>query len=291
MMLQQTTVAAVIPYYETFTRRWPDVSALAAAADEDVMAAWAGLGYYSRARSLLKAARFVVTQCGGHFPRSEEELRQLPGVGPYTAAAIVAIAYGKHAVVVDGNVERVMARYHAVSTPLSEAKANLRALAASHTPTDRAGDYAQAVMDLGATICTPRAPKCLLCPIAERCAGKLDPARYPARAIKAVKPQRSDSAYWLESNGTVLLIRRPPKGLLGGMRALPVGEPPVEGEWHYAATIQHVFTHFALTLAVHRLTVAKPVESLDGQWWPVNDIANAGLPSVFRKAALAVLEN
>ncbi len=284
IMLQQTTVAAVIPYFNAFLARWPSVAALAAADDADVMAAWAGLGYYSRARSLLKAARVVVTAHGGTFPADEAALLKLPGVGPYTAAALASIAFGQRAVVVDGNVERVMARYHAVETPLAHAKAELRILAEQHTPTIRAGDYAQAVMDLGATICTPRSPKCLLCPINTGCTAKLDPTRYPVRAAKQAKPQRTDTAYWLQHDGKVLLIRRPPRGLLGGMRALPVGEPPIDGDWRYAGTIQHVFTHFALTLSVQVLLTPNP-ESLDGTWWPVNDMANAGLPSLFKKAA------
>ena len=290
IMLQQTTVAAVIPYFESFTARWPNSIALAAADDADVMAAWAGLGYYSRARNLLKCVRALVAEHGGAFPGDEAVLIKLPGVGPYTAAAVAAIAFGKRAVVVDGNVERVMARYHAVETVLPEAKAELRALAASHTPEARAGDYAQAVMDLGATVCTPRAPKCVLCPIAPGCAGKIDPTRYPARAAKSLKPQRTDTAYWLEHDGCVFLVRRPPNGLLGGMRALPVGQPPVDGEWRDAGTIQHVFTHFTLTLAVRTARVVVS-ESLDGEWWPVNDIANAGLPSLFLKAAVRAMES
>jgi A/G-specific adenine glycosylase len=288
IMLQQTTVAAVIPYFESFTVRWPSVDALAAADEADVMAAWAGLGYYSRARSLIKCARAVVAEHGSVFPSDEAALLKLPGIGLYTAAAITAIAFGKHAVVVDGNVERVMARYHAVEIPLPKAKTELRALADSHTPVARAGDYAQAVMDLGATICTPRSPKCLICPINEGCKGKDDPTRYPARVTKAAKPQRTDIAYWLEYEGKVFLIRRPNQGLLGGMRALPVGAPPMAGAWQEAGSISHIFTHFALTLSVKILRAAPP-ESLDGAWWPVDDISKAGLPSVFMKAAIRVL--
>ncbi len=290
IMLQQTTVAAVVPYFETFIARWPNIAALAAADDADVMTAWAGLGYYSRARNLLKCVRVVVAEHNGVFPGDEATLITLPGVGPYTAAAIAAIGFGQRAVVVDGNVERVMARYHAVTTVLPAVKVELRALATSHTPDARAGDYAQAVMDLGATICTPRAPKCVLCPIAQGCAGKADPTRYPARAAKTPKPQRTDTAYWLEHHGCVFLLRRPPNGLLGGMRALPVGEPPVNGAWRDAGTIQHVFTHFALTLSVQTLRITAP-ESLDGEWWPVDDIANAGLPSLFLKAAVRAMES
>jgi A/G-specific adenine glycosylase len=232
----------------------------------------------------------VVSEHSGAFPADETALLKLPGIGPYTAAAMTAIAFGKRAVVVDGNVERVMARYHAVEVALPEARTHLRALADVHTPEVRAGDYAQAVMDLGATICTPRVPKCLLCPINAACAGKLNPTHYPLRAVKQPKPHRSDTAYWLQADDAVFLIRRPPQGLLGGMRALPVGTPPIEGDWQYAGTIQHVFTHFSLTLSVHVLRVPT-TESLDGVWWPVNDIATAGLPSVFVKAATRATES
>jgi A/G-specific adenine glycosylase len=290
VMLQQTTVAAVIPYFRRFTDRWPDLAALAGADDADVMAAWAGLGYYARARSLLACARAVIADFGGAFPRDEAALLTLPGVGPYTAAAIASIAYGLRAVVVDGNVERVMARYHAVVTKMPAAKAELRAFADQHTPEHRGGDYAQAVMDLGATICTPKAPRCLLCPLAQDCAGKAEPTRYPLRLAKAPRPHRIDNAYWLEQDDRVLLIRRPPKGLLGGMRALPTGAPPVDGDWQSAGTIEHVFTHFALTLSVftlHDLASAK----VAGEWWPVIDIHAAGLPSVFRKAAARAMES
>lgn len=290
IMLQQTTVAAVIPYFEAFTARWPDVHVLAAADDADVMAAWAGLGYYSRARNLLKCARAVVNEHGGTFPPDEGTLAMLPGIGPYTAAAIAAIAFDQRAVVVDGNVERVMSRLYALATPLPKAKPELRRLAAEQTPAHRSGDYAQAVMDLGATICTPRSPKCMLCPISSACAGRDAPERYPARAPKQPKPQRSDTAYWLTHQGQVLLIRRPPKGLLGGMRALPTGaHPPIAGDWVAAGAVTHVFTHFALTLRIEKLALATR-DALDGEWWPVDDIARAGLPSLFRKAATRAME-
>lgn len=291
IMLQQTTVAAVQPYFDLFVTRWPTIGALAAAADSEVMTAWAGLGYYSRARNLLKCARLIATDFGGQFPEEEAVLQTLPGVGPYTAAAIRAIAFGQHAVVVDGNVERVMARLHAVETPMPNAKTELRGLAARHTPAERTGDYAQAVMDLGATICTPQSPKCLLCPIALQCDGKIDPSKYPRRAPKTAKPQREDTAYWLTAGDQVLLIRRPPRGLLGGMRALPVGDtPPIAGAWIDAGQVSHVFTHFALTLQVKKCIVDRQ-EALDGEWWPVEEIANAGLPSLFRKAASRAMES
>ncbi len=290
IMLQQTTVAAVIPYFEAFIARWPTVAMLAAADDADVMAAWAGLGYYSRARNLLKCARMVVDVFGGVFPSGEADLIRLPGVGPYTAAAVAAIAYGARAVVVDGNVERVMARLHQVTTPLPHARAELRQLAAHYTPPDRAGDYAQALMDLGATICKPRAPRCELCPISAHCGGSDDPTRYPVRATKRVKPQRTDTAFWLTHECAVFLVTRPPNGLLGGMRALPVGLPPVAGDWQSVGTVNHIFTHFALTLTVKRLAVDKLAAPLDGVWWPVKEIERAGLPSVFSKAAQRAME-
>jgi A/G-specific adenine glycosylase len=290
IMLQQTTVAAVQPYFNAFVARWPNVAALAAADDADVMSAWAGLGYYSRARNLLTCARAVVETFGGVFPSDEAMLLSLPGVGPYTAAAIASIAFGQRAVVVDGNVERVMARLHAVEAPLPAAKPILRQLADQHTPDVRAGDYAQAVMDLGATICTPRAPKCLICPISSRCAATTDPTRYPVRAPKAAKPKRTDTAYWLTRDDRVLLIRRPPRGLLGGMRALPVGDaPPIAGDWREAGQVEHVFTHFALTLSI-KICTTESTQGLDGEWWPVEDIINAGLPSLFQKAAIRAME-
>jgi len=290
IMLQQTTVAAVIPYFEAFTARWPTVAMLAAADDADVMAAWAGLGYYSRARNLLKCARMVVDAFDGVFPSGEADLIRLPGVGPYTAAAVAAIAYGACAVVVDGNVERVIARLHQVTTPLPHARGELRQLAAHHTPPDRAGDYAQALMDLGATICKPRAPRCELCPISAHCGGSDDPTRYPVRATKRVKPHRTDTAFWLTHECAVFLVTRPPNGLLGGMRALPVGLPPVAGDWQSVGTVNHIFTHFALTLTVKRLAVDKRAAPLDGVWWPVKEIERAGLPSVFSKAAQRAME-
>ena len=191
VMLQQTTVAAVIPYFDHFTQRWPTVADLAAAEDADVMGAWAGLGYYARARNLLKCARAVAAE-GGRFPGTEADLAQLPGIGPYTAAAVAAIAFGRRAVVVDGNVERVMARIHDVETPLPDAKSLLRELADAATPDTRPGDYAQAVMDLGATVCTPRSPSCGICPWADGCAARKagTAAALPRKRPKAPKPIR-----------------------------------------------------------------------------------------------------
>jgi A/G-specific adenine glycosylase len=293
VMLQQTTVAAVKPYFEAFTSRWPTVEALAAADDAELMAAWAGLGYYTRARNLLACARAVAGEHGGCFPDSEAELRKLPGIGRYTAAAIAAIAWGRRAVVVDGNVERVVSRLHAVETPLPAARSELYALTDRITPDERPGDFAQAMMDLGATICTPRRPRCLLCPVASACqayaAGQ--PKRYPLKAPKRARPHRHGFAYWLEHDGHVLLIRRPDKGLLGGMLALPTGpwaetavsQPPAETAWLPVGSVEHSFTHFSLTL--HLLRGQAPDRALPGTWWPIDRLAEAGLPTVFARAA------
>ncbi|MCT2558322.1 A/G-specific adenine glycosylase [Tsuneonella sp. YG55] len=295
VMLQQTTTAAVAPYYARFLERWPTVDALAAADDAEVMAAWAGLGYYSRARNLIAAARAVAAR--GGFPDSEGELRALPGVGIYIAAAVAAIAFGRRAVVVDANVERVVSRLFAISAPLPGVRGEIRRWTDAITPASRAGDFAQAMMDLGATICTPRDPRCLLCPISGDCAAREEgePARYPVRAAKKAKPLRRGTAFWVERNGAVWLVRRPGAGLLGGMRALPddgwsargdgAGERP--GDWRDAGVVRHGFTHFELELAVRASRSAEPVGP--GEWWPVSDLEAAGLPTVFAKAAVRAL--
>ncbi len=294
VMLQQTTVAAVKPYFARFTERWPTVDALADAPEEEVMAAWAGLGYYSRARNLVKAARAVVEL--GAFPDTEEGLRELPGLGAYTAAAVAAIAFGRRAVVVDANVERVVARLFAIDEPLPGARKAIRENADQVTPDSRAGDFAQAMMDLGATICTARDPKCLLCPLSPQCAGRAqgDPVRLPVKAPKKAKPVRQGCAYWIERGGAVWLVTRPGNGMLGGMRALPddgwharadgSGRPPVAGEWEHAGTVRHGFTHFTIELAVHR-SRGDAAPDGDGEWWPLDRLGEAGLPTLFRKAA------
>jgi A/G-specific adenine glycosylase len=283
VMLQQTTVAAVKPYFETFTTRWPTVAALAAAGDAEVMAAWAGLGYYARARNLLACARAVADEHGGVFPDNEAELLKLPGIGAYTAAAIAAIAFGRRAVVVDGNVERVIARLHALKAPLPQARPRIRALVDAMTPEEGAGDFAQAMMDLGATICTPRRPACGLCPLRRWCkafaAG--EPELYPVKAPKAARPHRYGTAFWLEHDGEVLLVRRPAKGLLGGMLALPE-DMPADAAWEEAGAVEHVFTHFSLTM---RLMCARTDRRPDGTWHPAGTIAEAGLPTLFAKLA------
>jgi A/G-specific adenine glycosylase len=280
IMLQQTTIAAVKPYFAAFVERWPDVSALANAEDDDVMAAWAGLGYYARARNLLACARSI----NGTFPQTETELRKLPGIGPYTAAAIASIAFGQRAVVVDGNVERVVARLFAVETALPAAKPELYRRTDSITPDARAGDFAQAMMDIGSTICTPRAPKCPVCPLRATCRAET-PETYPRKVPKAAKPERAGIALWITEADRVWLVRRPAKGLLGGMRALPSGgwdgrDCPEPGLM--LGVVTHGFTHFNLTLSVHKSSCALQP---GGEWWPIADIKNAGLPSVFMKAA------
>jgi A/G-specific adenine glycosylase len=261
VMLQQTTVAAVRGYFRRFIELWPTVADLARAEDAAVMGEWAGLGYYARARNLLACARAIATDHGGRFPDTETGLRALPGVGAYTAAAVAAIAFNRAAVVVDGNVERVIARLHAVTAELPGAKTELVALAARHTPASRPGDYAQAVMDLGATICTPRNPACGICPVNGLCnaralgiAGDL-----PRKAKKAAKSLRQGKVWVaVRTDGWLLLERRPTKGLLGGMSGFP-GDgwdgfgsdvPPVHSDWQNAGEVRHIFTHIDLRLAV-----------------------------------------
>ena len=291
VMLQQTTVAAVKPYFAAFTERWPTVEALAAAPEEDVMAAWAGLGYYSRARNLVKCARAVAEL--GAFPSSEKELRKLPGLGDYTAAAVAAIAFGKRAVVIDANVERVVARLFAIKEPLPSARKAIRARADTITPGERAGDFAQAMMDLGSSICTARDPKCLLCPLADECKGRKagDPARFPVKAPKKAKPLRKGRAWWIERDDAVWLVRREGTGMLGGMRALPDdgwsargdGQGGPEGE--PLGLVRHGFTHFDLELSVQRHDAAIG----EGEWWPLEKVGEAGLPTLFAKAARLAL--
>jgi A/G-specific adenine glycosylase len=309
VMLQQTTVATVRPRFEAWVARWPDFASLAAAEDADVMAAWAGLGYYARARNLVAAAKAVVADHGGAFPRTEAALRTLPGLGAYTAAAVAAIAFGERAVVVDANVERVVSRLFAIAEPLPAARPAIRAAADTITPDARAGDFAQAMMDLGSAICSPRRPRCLLCPLQPDCRAQAEgePDRYPVKAAKKAKPHRYGTIFWVErqappspEGGTeqqVLLVRRPPKGLLGGMRALPTGpwtdeppglaEAPVAADWTMQnATVEHGFTHFDLTLA---LAVANgDGHHPDGEWWPLDRLDEAGLPTLFAKAAKAL---
>ena len=297
VMLQQTTVPHAMPYFLTFTRRWPKVTDLAAAQDGEVMSAWAGLGYYARARNLLACARAVAGAHGGLFPETEAGLLSLPGVGAYTAAAVAAIAFDEPANAVDGNVERVVARLFAVETPLPAAKPELKRLALGLVRDERPGDWAQALMDLGATICRPREPLCDRCPVAGFCAALATgaPALYPRKSAKAERPRRYGIAYVATRRCQVALVRRPAKGLLGGMLALPTNEwaspppaasPPLRAEWRPAGEIDHVFTHFALTLTVMRAEVKGDFE---GAIWTPGATAGEGLPSVFLKALRAAL--
>lgn len=296
IMLQQTTVASVKPYFSAFTERWPTVEALAKADSEDVMAAWAGLGYYARARNLHACAKAIVADHGGRFPTTEIALRTLPGIGAYTGAAIAAIAFGESVTVIDTNVERVIARLHAIDVPLPKARSQIRAMAESLTPKTKAGDFAQAMMDLGATICTARKPDCSNCPIRFSCKADEtdDPALFPVTPPKKTKPMKRGTAFWLEQNGQVLLVRREPRGVLGGMRALPSGpwqeksagldQAPANIAWTPYGTVHHVFTHFTLELDIVggcALTKA----AFEGEWWPVDTIEDAGLPTLFAKAA------
>ncbi|MAQ36322.1 MULTISPECIES: A/G-specific adenine glycosylase [Thioclava] len=263
VMLQQTTVAAVRDYFRRFTERWPDVGALAAAEDGDVMAEWAGLGYYARARNLLKCARVVAGELDGRFPETAAELQKLPGIGPYTSAAIAAIAYDEPVAVVDGNVERVVSRLFSVETPLPGAKAELTELTAQITPEDRPGDFAQAMMDLGATICTPRNPACGICPLIDSCTARAAgiAETLPRKAPKKEKPTRRGFAYVaMNGQGDVLLERRPDKGLLGGTLGFPGSDwsdapspaPPMQADWTLSPVeVRHTFTHFHLILQVH----------------------------------------
>lgn len=302
VMLQQTTVAAVKDYFARFTGRWPTVAALAAAPEDEVMAAWAGLGYYARARNLLACARQVAAG-GGHFPDTEEGLRALPGLGAYTAAAVAAIAFGRRAVVVDANVERVVARLFAIDAPWPAARAVIRDKAGAVTPDARSGDFAQAMMDLGATICTARAPRCLLCPLADHCRARTtgEPARFPVKPPKQAKPARRGRAFWIERDDRVWLVRRAGKGMLGGMRALPddgwsaradgSGEGPLAGPWENAGRVAHVFTHFSLelNLAVYLGGRFDGLPPDQGEWWPLERLDEAGLPTLFAKAAALAL--
>lgn len=291
VMLQQTTVAAVAGYFARFTERWPTVADLAAAEDADVMAAWAGLGYYARARNLLACARAVVADHGGHFPDTEAALRALPGIGEYTAASVAAIAFGRPAVVIDANVERVVARHRLIETPLPLAKREIRAGLAPLVAAGRPGDFAQALMDLGATICTPRAPACAICPLADDCRsrGRPDIERLPVKPAKRGKPHRHGVAWWIEESGRVWLVRRPAKGMLGGMRALPGGDwsdaPPAESG---IARVDHGFTHFDLTLTLVRREAS--FAAAEGEWWPISELDAAGLPTLYRKLTNKMLE-
>ena len=298
IMLQQTTVAAVKDYFNRFTTLWPTVETLAGAEDATVMGEWAGLGYYARARNLLKCARVVTNDLDGQFPDTVDALQKLPGIGPYTAGAIAAIAFDRPAVVVDGNVERVMARLFDIHTPLPAAKGELTERAASLTPETRPGDHAQAVMDLGATICTPRNPACGLCPWRDACQGRLNgtAAELPKKAPRKPKPIRHGTVYIARRiDGAFLLERRPDKGLLGGMLGWPGSDwtedetpphtPPIRAEWKtLPAEARHTFTHFHLRLTVKTALVPFDRTPKSGTFIEKDDFRPSDLPTVMRKA-------
>ncbi|HWK65266.1 MAG TPA: A/G-specific adenine glycosylase [Rhizobiaceae bacterium] len=304
IMLQQTTVEAVKPYFRRFLEKWPDAASLAAASEDDVLKAWAGLGYYSRARNLKKCADLLSTDHGGRFPDTEDGLRRLPGVGSYTAAAIAAIAFGQPAAVVDGNVERVVARLRAIAAPLPEPKAAIKDFVRLHVPMDRPGDFAQAMMDLGATICTPRRPSCMLCPLNGDCAALAagDPELYPVKAPKADKPQRRGAAFVAVRDDAILLRKRPTSGLLGGMSEVPTtgwtartdgdittGGAPFPAQWRRVGTITHVFTHFALELVVYTADTERHPAPAGYRWAQMADLHNEALPTVMKKAIEAAI--
>jgi A/G-specific adenine glycosylase len=300
VMLQQTTVVTVRDYFQRFTARWPTVADLAAAGDADVMGEWAGLGYYARARNLLKCARTVVERHDGVFPADHADLLALPGIGPYTAAATSSIAFDLPYAVLDGNVERVMARLYDIHTPLPAAKPELMARARALTPTERPGDYAQAVMDLGATICTPKSPACGICPWRDPCTARIagTAADLPRKTPKKAKPVRHGTLYLARrEDGAWLLETRPEKGLLGGMLGwpgsdwvdtdtpLPEGTPPVEADWHaLPGEVRHTFTHFHLILIVRAATVPPGATPLRGRFVEPPDFRPSDLPTLMRKA-------
>ena len=292
VMLQQTTVAAVKAYYLDFTTRWPDVAALAGAEDGAVMAAWAGLGYYARARNMLACARTVLRDHKSRFPETIAGLQSLPGIGPYTAAAIASIAFDRQETVVDGNVERVVARLYRVITPLPKAKPELTELAANLTPRLRPGDHAQAMMDLGATICTPRNPACGICPVITYCEARKAgvQAELPGKELKKPKPIRKGHAYIARrDDGAWLLERRPDKGLLGGTLGWPGSEwgddpaprPPFEAQWQDLGEVRHTFTHFHLRLQIH---AAQAPKAAPGNFLPAAEFDPGHLPTLMRKA-------
>lgn len=296
VMLQQTTVAAVRDYFHRFIARWPTVTALAAAEDADVMGEWAGLGYYARARNLLKCARVVSTEFSGVFPDQYSALIRLPGVGPYTAAAVSAIAFDQPETVVDGNVERVMARLFNIHNPLPTAKPELTAIAARLTPADRAGDYAQAVMDLGATVCTPKSPSCGICPLIEPCLARSaqTQSELPRKLAKPEKPTRHGIAYLARrADGAWLIERRPDRGLLGGMLGWPGSDwgnevremPPIAAIWQDpGAEVRHTFTHFHLRLSLRTALIPQNSDPDKGFFLLHDDFRPSDLPTVMRKA-------
>ena len=305
IMLQQTQVKTVHAYFLKFVRRWPGLQDLAAADLEDVLKMWAGLGYYSRARNLKNCADLITAEYGGVFPRNALELIKLPGIGDYTSAAIAAIAYGENIAVVDGNVERVMARRHEIFTPLPAAKNEIRKLVSQLVPTNRSGDFAQAMMDLGATICLPKNPDCAQCPWSNNCgAGENSTqSNFPVKAPKKTKPLRRTAAFIIiNGRHEIFLRKRPESGMLAGMSEVPSGDwsvrkdgatgvaaAPVKGEWRKVGTVRHVFTHFTLEMKVYFCTGAKSPK-MDGWWVHGDSVMNEALPSLMKKAITLALK-
>jgi A/G-specific adenine glycosylase len=308
IMLQQTTVAAVASYYKEFLRRWPNVKALAAAPLDEVLAAWAGLGYYARARNLHRAAKMVVDEFGGRFPQTADGLRGLPGIGVYTSGAIAAIAFDEPRAAVDANAERVLARLFAVEDAMPKAKTRLRVLGQSLVPLKRAGDFAQALMDLGATICTPKRPACSDCPWLSLCVARKRGIQemLPVKGEVRARPLKRGAAYVVrDASGAILLLKRPEKGLLGGMLQPPLGpwtesfpsakeaalQAPFRAEWKKrVGLVRHGFTHFELEIEVYSIDLAKRPK-VDGQWVADADLRSSALPTVMRKILAHALDD
>ncbi|MEP2980480.1 MAG: A/G-specific adenine glycosylase [Lentilitoribacter sp.] len=308
IMLQQTTVTAVKPYFDKFVKLWPRVENLADASSDSVMQAWAGLGYYSRARNLKKCADLVASEYGGHFPETETELIKLPGIGPYTAAAIAAIAFNQPAAVVDGNIERVFTRLFEIKTPLPAAKPEIKTEVAKNVPSDRPGDFAQGLMDLGSSICTPKKPNCLLCPLQTSCqaSARGEQELYPVKLPKKAKPKRKGAAFVIiDENGAIYLQKRPTTGLLADMSEVPttdwnsnhdgetsVHAAPLSLDWRKHNSIKHVFTHFELTLVVYSAEISNEdianIKLADGWWSDRGQIKNEALPNLMKKVIAAV---
>ncbi len=316
IMLQQTTVATVAPYFKKFLQNWPTVKHLALAPLDDVLTAWAGLGYYARARNLHKCAGVVWHKYGGQFPGDEEALLDLPGVGPYTAAAVAAIAFGRSAVVIDGNIERIICRVFQLEETLPNGRAIIKKYAADVTPQERAGDYAQALMDIGSSICRPKAPECKICPVNELCkvSGKDIAQSYPKKAPKKAKPSKYAVALWIvDGQGKVLIRRRAEKGLLGGMMEFPSTDwtenleisndvvrallkslqPNIDAHaFASAPDIKHTFTHFHLTLSPRIYQVADTLKTSSNQfeWRSTDELEQVALPTLMKKVARSVMD-
>ena len=302
IMLQQTTVEAVKPYFDKFIKQWPNVFALARSDLEDVLKAWAGLGYYSRARNLKLCAEKLVAEYQGIFPDTPKSLKTLPGIGDYTSAAIAAIAYNKPVAVVDGNVERLISRLFTIKTEVKKAKREITEKTQNMTPHNRAGDFAQSMMDLGATICTVRQPRCMICPVESLCHAKQEgaPDIYPIKAAKVARPERTGAAFVaINSDGELYLEKRHMSGLLGGMTQIPnlfsaennysVTDAPFAADWQLKGKARHVFTHFSLVLDVFLARDVEKSAAGNGWWCPLDQLADQVLPTVMKKAISVAL--